>query len=401
MHDVYEDALTAWTDPASKVNWLQELLPHDVKVGRVVAYGYDATVESFLGNNAQQNIQRLAESMVQELRGNRQFAGTLKRPIIFICHGLGGLLVKQSLVYSSTRTAPKVVHLWDQFISTFAILFFGTPHGDIYKHKWEDLEKQAIKLRRFGSNHRSECVALSVDSSFLPLVKQFHLFFFWEELPTMFGHHSDFLVSPESAAPKIDNTEASGIHGSHMSMVKFGSAKSSDYRTVIAAIANYCEKAPVIIEHRWSLADKALKQLREGEAWELGGFGFDVRSEEPFRDRHIKVQRHFYPPQSLSPSFTGREELCRMLRSRFFPNEVPNDIQREKTFVVYGMGGSGKTQLCSKFAHDLKRLYVEVPKLRHWLTSKILWRFYHLRSKQRHYYRLILPYWSSRRLGTH
>lgn len=334
-------------------------------MARVVTYGYEASVSSLFASEAPDNIQRMAECLVQELRANRQFAGTLRRPIIFVCHGLGGVLVKRSLIYSSTRTSPKVVHLWDQFISTFAILFFGTPHGATTKSNWLALEELSRPRRRLMSQMAGSPrpgagdlqVPQSVDADFSPLVKQFHMFFFWEELPTSFGGHSDFIVETKSAAPKLDNTETAGIHATHSGMVKFSSRESSDYRTVIAALVTYCEKAPKIISHRWKQAELALKQLRAGEAWELGGFGFDVHSEQPLRHRNIAVHRHFSPPRETTSNFIGREDMLRTLYKTFFPGGYPINSSSRKSFVIFGMGGSGKTQLSSKFANKHKIEY--------------------------------------------
>ncbi|XEV04680.1 hypothetical protein FSHL1_009967 [Fusarium sambucinum] len=45
------------------------------------------------------------------------------RPIIFICHSLGGLVVKRAL--SVSRSSGKYSHIVD---ATFGVVFFGTPH---------------------------------------------------------------------------------------------------------------------------------------------------------------------------------------------------------------------------------------------------------------------------------
>ena len=61
----------------------------------------------------------------------------------------------------------------------------------------------------------------TITDQFAPLMKQFHNFFFWEEIPTSFGHRSGFVVEESSAAPILDNTERSGIGATHSSMIKF------------------------------------------------------------------------------------------------------------------------------------------------------------------------------------
>lgn len=342
----------------------------------MLTYGYNSTSTALFSSDAPDAVRGMAESLVQELRANRQFSRALRRPIVFVCHGFGGVLVKKSLLYSSTRTATKVVHLWDMYISTFAIIFLGTPHGQTNKANWLELDPMARGLRPSSTllSSRSKYAEMedaplpsSIDSEFSPLIKQFHMFFFWEELPTAFGSRLAFLVDRKSAAPKLDNVEAAGIHAAHADMARFSTITSSDFRTVIAALMTYCEKAPKVISRRWKQADTVLQELRMGEAQEIGGFGFDVRLELPFRNSDGQPQRqtpmrYFHIPEETNPTYIGREDLLQNIRSAFFAPAGPGSSPGPRSFVVFGMGGSGKTSLCSKFAIDNKYKYVYLPR---------------------------------------
>ncbi|KAK4139467.1 uncharacterized protein C8A04DRAFT_33066 [Dichotomopilus funicola] len=352
VRDVHQDPLETWTHPRSGTNWLRDFLPQDLRVGRVLVYGYDAPASALFAEDAPETIQRMAESFVQELRADRHLAGTLRRPIVFICHGFGGVLVKKSLVYASTRTAPKVTHLWDRYVSTFAIVFLS-----------KSARHQVGALFRIAGDKADLQMPRLVDSDFAPLVNQFHLFFFWEELPTRLGPRSALLVDHKSAAPKLDNTETAGIHATHADMCKFASKSTSDYRTVLAALAMYCEKAPSIIARRWRRAEVALKQLRMGEAEEMGGgFEFEVNTEQPSQSQDIQSREitHFYIPEETTPTFVGRQDLLTTLHTTLFPDNRPTTRPGRKAFVVFGMGGSGKTELCCKFATDNKHEYTAV-----------------------------------------
>ena len=59
---------------------------------------------------------------------------------------------------------------------------------------------------------------------------------------------------------------------------------------------------------------------------------------------------------SLTPNpstrFTGRTEAIAKLKRHFFTNT--NDaVQKRKFFLLYGMGGIGKTQICLKFMEEM------------------------------------------------
>lgn len=359
-----EDSSTAWKDPNSDVNWLRDFLPECARIGRVIAYGYDrSSVRSFLGSDGLEHIYGLAVSLVQNLQANRQYANALRRPIIFICHGLGGVLVKKSLLYSSNCLAPKVDHLYDQYTSTFAILFFGTPHGKTSLKNWLALERRsslAAKLKSMArgadnthhTNQETCQIPKSIDDEFVHLRKRFHLFFFWEELPTDLGDRSDWVVARPSAAPSLDDTEHFGIHATHSQMVKFASKKSPDYRTVIDAIERYCSKAPDIISQRWRYAEDLLEQRTEGEVRELGGLGVNIHSSHRL---HHHAAQFFDPPRPRMSHFIGRQDIVELIGTKFFQDGVAASSWGLKYFVVYGIGGSGKTQCCSEYAHQFRK----------------------------------------------
>ena len=67
------------------------------------------------------------------------------------------------------------------------------------------------------------------------------------------------------------------------------------------------------------------------------------------RARHNK---YFEVSRSVSSIFTGREVICRDLEERCLPSDPPSAQKTQKRYVLYGLGGSGKTQICLKFAQD-------------------------------------------------
>ncbi|KIJ90248.1 hypothetical protein K443DRAFT_686888 [Laccaria amethystina LaAM-08-1] len=52
-----------------------------------------------------------------------------------------------------------------------------------------------------------------------------------------------------------------------------------------------------------------------------------------------------------STRFTGRTEAIAKLKSHFF--NTNDAVQKRKFFLLYGMGGIGKTQICLKFVEEM------------------------------------------------
>jgi len=65
--------------------------------------------------------------------------------------------------------------------------------------------------------------------------------------------------------------------------------------------------------------------------------------------------KHYLVPHNVSAVFTGRNDVCKQL----YENCVSSRPFKTQTrFVLYGLGGSGKTQVSLKFAQDNRERYL-------------------------------------------
>ncbi|KAL4797414.1 hypothetical protein BDV19DRAFT_387222 [Aspergillus venezuelensis] len=98
----------------------------------------------------------------------------------------------------------------------------------------------------------------------------------------------------------------------------------------------------------------------------------------------------FDPPSGVSPFYTGREDTLGELQEAFLSPANDQPIHKQLRFVVYGIGGSGKTEFCNNYwgiftidasTHErAKQSYAEIAKFgklepnhntaMHWLSSR-------------------------------
>ncbi|PVF91600.1 hypothetical protein CPB86DRAFT_685132, partial [Serendipita vermifera] len=81
----------SWT-AANGTMWLKDLLPLDIPNARILTYGYDSDTRRFTHTSTQSIFQH-AETFVADLTQVR--SGNPERPIIFLAHSLGGIVLKK------------------------------------------------------------------------------------------------------------------------------------------------------------------------------------------------------------------------------------------------------------------------------------------------------------------
>ncbi|KAG8820871.1 hypothetical protein FRC19_008537 [Serendipita sp. 401] len=195
----------SWTAEGGTM-WLKDLLSGDIPNARILSYGYDADTRSF-SRTPTQSIFHHAEELVEDLSRLRRAADP-KRPIIFLAHSLGGIILKKALTLCYGVDFETGYHLRDIFISTFAILFFGTPQSGANSVQLAELMGRVVSICM--STNDQVLKALNRDSSELENIQKMYsevgrwinTIFFYEEYATPIVRGMEELVSdPETVNP--------------------------------------------------------------------------------------------------------------------------------------------------------------------------------------------------------
>lgn len=355
VHGLDENGMTAWVHPSNGCFWLRDLLPNEGFKARIFTVNYKADATSFFSSSSADRISHHAQTLVEELNAEREHDDSIQRPIIFLCHGLGGLIVKKALIYASTCTSAKMTHLHSVFTSTFGLIFFGTPHEGIEKARWSLLAKGLKGVLKDRSHliasmeKRSETLQ-TISQQFSPLLKNFYVHNFWETLETSRSIGSGHIVSYSSAAPPWDDTGRSGLPATHSQMCKFGDREQPGYKLTCGILHRFIKLAGPLIASRHQESHSFLAARRAHEATEI--LAFDIHHDNKPVSFKLKPatdsqNQHFLVPLAVSDNYTGRERLAQGLQEKLLAPNI-----RQKRFVLYGLGGSGKTQFCLKFASD-------------------------------------------------
>ncbi len=245
-------------------------------------------------------------------------------------------------------------------MSTYAIIFLGTPHNGVQKDSLL-LRYQHTPLDRPGPSQfmlnllRGSEMLQEITDQFAPLMKRFAVYNLWEQRKTRMGDVSAYIVEEDSAAPTWDDTERCGISATHDDMIKFSDVHDHGYRVILGALVRYVAGAPALIQYRWEKDMEALEHERQLEAEDL--------LKPPLRylrsDDGSKSNRNewFIIPRCSSTYFTGRRLHADVVREKLGPVSHFDEANRHKICVIYGLGGAGKTQFCLRYAEDNKARY--------------------------------------------
>ncbi|KAI0381474.1 hypothetical protein F5Y04DRAFT_82486 [Hypomontagnella monticulosa] len=228
----------------SSVYWPRDLLPQTLPGARVITYGYDTRIRHAFGSpSATGTVYEIANNLLVALEGERRSAPS--RPILFIVHSLGGIVVKEMLRRSySSRLSQQ--HLHSICTSTKALIFFGTPHNgaDPRGPLLRALEK-VVKIVGFSVNEKIVNALLPTSERLKELRDEFVLIaqeFGWvvhsfqEGIGLRILNWSKVVEDTSSclSCPSIEVTEQ--ILSNHMDMCKFASNTSPEYQKVVRAL---------------------------------------------------------------------------------------------------------------------------------------------------------------------
>lgn len=111
------------------IYWPADLAPKTVPSSRILTYGYDTRIGHRLAGRpvSKKSVYDHAWDFLCELESLRRNPNEKNRPVLFIAHSLGGIIIKEALRRSRGCKSTKP-HLHSIFEAACGIIFFGTPH---------------------------------------------------------------------------------------------------------------------------------------------------------------------------------------------------------------------------------------------------------------------------------
>lgn len=253
VHGLGGDRINTWTWRGSNTEdttfWPQELLPIDCPTARILSFGYNADIAKFYPESSEtiapeltiDDYSRALLEALKLLRGDND----LERPIIFVAHSMGGLVVANALSANHRDAAKKAIA--DHTIGT---LFLGTPFLGSSKAKYakiaaaildyvmrvqpgnvKDLEVRSKKLTEICQAF-AQYLKERDRSKVLPYLE---VACFFEEYPM--SKTLGFVVPKENATWL--GTEPLSIQANHVNMARFETQHGTDYKNVVGKLKGW------------------------------------------------------------------------------------------------------------------------------------------------------------------
>ncbi|KAF2015045.1 TPR-like protein [Aaosphaeria arxii CBS 175.79] len=314
VHGLGSNPDTTWGPRES--NWVNDILPQDIPVElqkdvRIFFYNYD----SYWKRDA---IQACLQSFAHGLLDNvalviRKTENEQTRRLLFVGHSYGGLVIKQALVQAKSN--PKFVNIFDHAKAAF---FLGTPHQGSHFSKWGSFAARFLQLLNSNQALLEEVnfhalPLYYLHDQFVNITGNMQVVNFFEERHTplirvWFWQWSEICVSRQSATYSYDNVKSVGLSVDHSGLNKF-TMKDENYTLVVANLLDIIK--PIILERQHRL--------------------YSVP---------ILVAESYVERKSLSASVEEKLEVLHQ------GAKIPYSV------VIYGLGGTGKTQLARKYVED-------------------------------------------------
>jgi len=110
------------------VYWPADLVCRTLPDSRVLTYGYDTKIRHRIqGPVSKKSVYDHGWDLLCSLEALRRNPNERCRPLLFVAHSLGGIVVKEALRRSQGCASTKT-HFYGIFEATVGVLFFGTPH---------------------------------------------------------------------------------------------------------------------------------------------------------------------------------------------------------------------------------------------------------------------------------
>ncbi|KAM4062561.1 tetratricopeptide repeat domain-containing protein [Hirsutella rhossiliensis] len=321
--------------------WLRDALPYDLKseateghMARVMTYGYGSAVAESQNTDNLEDLATAFHNSLLPLASSAQ-----RKPIIFIAHSLGGLILKQMLITLAKSEQEDDKKLLE---AVYGIVFFGVPHDGM------DISF-LIPMVGDGPNRFLVESISRINSQILSIQQRdFHKALRAEGESEIVCFY-ETMQSPTAKQDESGNWAMSGP-------LKVLVTKSS---------ATHCRPWEDGPEHNCAVArshsgmvkfrpndpeyDKACERLRGLARRAVTG-----------RHRRQALNAKFLVPYNKNQDFVGRSNILDDLKQLLGFGQRPGAAGSRPRVALHGLGGVGKTQIALAYVYWLQEACPEV-----------------------------------------
>ncbi|KAF4437144.1 ankyrin repeats (3 copies) domain-containing protein, partial [Fusarium austroafricanum] len=245
IHGLGGHPFKTWTEKEGRHLWLRDSLPSHIPEARVMSFGYDSTV---LFGKSRSQVHDYAIDLANRLEIFRQDSQERQRPLIFICHSLGGVVFKEFLV--QVTLDKDLEHLAK---SVAGVIFLGRPHRGSRVASQARLLSKIVNTATLGAGARSDLIkTLQVSSMELKAVsrharyplKSLVIVSFYEQQPT----GRSMVVEPFSAILGLPNERAIPVNTNHRGLAHVSPRKPQQYLPIWSSVKELAESCLTSIQ---------------------------------------------------------------------------------------------------------------------------------------------------------
>ncbi|KAK0708683.1 hypothetical protein B0H67DRAFT_456991, partial [Lasiosphaeris hirsuta] len=245
VHGLNGGYLKTWTctTPESSVVWPVDLLPKLQPRTRVLSFGYSGDIYE---NDSVAGIRDNARSLLSYLKSRRR--SDPDRPITFVAHCLGGLIVKQASYFDAMCFADNEDEYSSIASATNSIMFFGTPHFGANKNDWLSIANAFAPLAEAKTNEtpgrpsrlvemitRSSRDLAEISEDFCQIAPNFVIRTFYETLP--WKDTGKTVVAKMDAHMYIDNEVPVLVPADHLGMCQFDDDEDATFQLLCEVVS--------------------------------------------------------------------------------------------------------------------------------------------------------------------
>ena len=329
------------------VFWPRDLLPRAFPQARIVTWGYDVQIESFLAAASQASIYHHAENLLSDLVMLRKSDTPKLKPLIFIAHSLGGIVVKDALSLSSHESTIINAIL----PATIGVMFLGTPH---HGSRAASLGRKAFEVSKvfFKKPNLQVLRGLETNSEILERISRsfgqilstgrIKVHSFREELPT----HGVMVVGSSSSTIGYLHETRGSLHANHRKLARFSSMEDIKFQRVVSVLQDWVKASSEKQDNQ-----QHLQSADEASALP-DGLVFDKELKECLMSLHSpEAQKRF---ENIEPAYC--ETYNWLFEHQVGFEDWLEGKNSSNIYWVQGKPGSGKSTVM-KFAisHHLTR----------------------------------------------